>query len=57
MIFDKVDKSDDRLPVGRHANPSGMIRQDQLELARKIALETLEEDHQALEVEARSIFR
>jgi hypothetical protein len=57
MIFAKDDGDDNRPRTGYSAGSSGMVRGDQLDLARKIALETLEEDQRALEVEARSVFR
>lgn len=57
MIFAKDDGDDNRSRTGYSTGSSGMVRGDQLDLARKIALETLEEDQRALEVEARSVFR
>lgn len=57
MIFSRGDSTKGRINDEDNSNSGHRSAAEELALARKIALETLEADHQAFEVEARSVFR
>lgn len=56
MVFSN-DDSEDRQIRDRVAGQEGQRQWRQLEIARRIARETLKADHQALELDAKLAFR